>query len=96
MAAVSLVVFNNPDASVYIIFLPFIPIPSSWVSWITNGVCMCLHECMCISIVQALAGIVSLDIAGLIRGWQFFDHAGHLGGVLFAMYEYSNMKEIVL
>ena len=31
MAVVSLVVFNHPDASVYLIFLPFIPIPASWV-----------------------------------------------------------------
>ena len=30
MAVVSLVVFNHPDASVYLIFLPFIPIPASW------------------------------------------------------------------
>ena len=26
----------------------------------------------------------SMDLLGLVRGWQFFDHAGHLGGVLFA------------
>ena len=33
---------------------------------------------------QALTGVVAMDVLGLVRGWQFFDHAGHLGGVLFA------------
>ena len=33
---------------------------------------------------QALKGVVAMDLLGLVRGWQFFDHAGHLGGVLFA------------
>ena len=32
MATVSLVVMNNPDASVFLIFLPFVPIPAGWVS----------------------------------------------------------------
>ncbi len=32
MAVVSMVVFNNPDSNVYLIFLPFVPIPASWVS----------------------------------------------------------------
>ncbi|XP_064394249.1 presenilin-associated rhomboid-like protein, mitochondrial isoform X2 [Halichondria panicea] len=63
MAVVSMVVFNNPDSVVYLIFLPFVPIPASW----------------------ALGGVVALDAIGVIRGWQFFDHAGHLGGVLFAV-----------
>ena len=29
-----------------------------------------------------------MDIVGVLRGWKFFDHAGHLGGVLFAVYVY--------
>ena len=33
---------------------------------------------------QALTGVVAMGLLGLVRGWQFFDHAGHLGGVLFA------------
>ena len=39
-------------------------------------------RCMC---VQALTGVVSLDVIGVIRNWRFFDHAGHLGGVAFAL-----------
>ena len=29
--------------------------------------------------------MVAIDMVGLIRGWKTFDHAAHLGGVLFAM-----------
>jgi rhomboid-like protein len=29
----------------------------------------------------AVAGIVALDLFGLVRGWQFFDHTAHLGGM---------------
>lgn len=34
---------------------------------------------------QALFGIISLDIMGLLLKWQMFDHAAHLGGTLFGM-----------
>ena len=27
-----------------------------------------------------------MDIVGILRGWKVFDHAGHLGGVIFAVY----------
>lgn len=33
-----------------------------------------------ISIGWAALGTAALDVAGLIRGWHFFDHAAHLGG----------------
>ena len=32
---------------------------------------------------QGLIAIAGFDLAGLIFRWQFFDHAAHLGGVLF-------------
>lgn len=32
---------------------------------------------------QGLVAIAGFDLAGLIFRWQFFDHAAHLGGVLF-------------
>lgn len=35
---------------------------------------------------QALKAIVALDTAGLLLGWQFFDHAAHLGGTMFGMW----------
>ncbi|XP_059186405.1 presenilin-associated rhomboid-like protein, mitochondrial [Centropristis striata] len=35
---------------------------------------------------HALMGIVAMDTAGLLFGWQFFDHAAHLGGVLFGVW----------
>ncbi len=35
---------------------------------------------------QALGGVVIMDIVGIMRGWKVFDHAGHLGGVLFTLY----------
>ena len=34
---------------------------------------------------QALIGIIALDTAGILFRWQLFDHAAHLGGVLFGM-----------
>ncbi|XP_007424800.1 presenilins-associated rhomboid-like protein, mitochondrial [Python bivittatus] len=35
---------------------------------------------------NALKAIIALDSVGLILGWRFFDHASHLGGVLFGMW----------
>ncbi|XP_058807531.1 presenilin-associated rhomboid-like protein, mitochondrial [Phymastichus coffea] len=34
----------------------------------------------------AIKSIMAFDAAGCILGWQFFDHAAHLGGVLFGMF----------
>lgn len=34
---------------------------------------------------QALKAIILLDAVGLVLGWRVFDHAAHLGGVLFGM-----------
>lgn len=45
----------------------------------------CVYNIMFPSTSQALGGVVAMDVLGLIRGWKFFDHAGHLGGVLFAV-----------
>ncbi|XP_039745074.1 presenilins-associated rhomboid-like protein, mitochondrial isoform X1 [Pararge aegeria] len=33
----------------------------------------------------AIKVIMSVDLAGVIMGWKFFDHAAHLGGALFGM-----------
>ncbi|KAM0748346.1 rhomboid-domain-containing protein [Meredithblackwellia eburnea MCA 4105] len=57
-AAFAVAAMAFPQASVTLIFLPFIPIP----------------------IGAGFAGMVALDLTGLIRGWQVFDHAAHLGG----------------
>ena len=35
--------------------------------------------------LQGLGAVVALDVVGLVRGWQFFDHAAHLGGVAFGV-----------
>ncbi|KAL7990715.1 hypothetical protein Chor_014145 [Crotalus horridus] len=35
---------------------------------------------------NALKAIIALDSVGLILGWRFFDHASHLGGVLFGVW----------
>ncbi|XP_026323650.1 presenilins-associated rhomboid-like protein, mitochondrial [Hyposmocoma kahamanoa] len=34
---------------------------------------------------SAIKVIMSIDLAGVIFGWKFFDHAAHLGGALFGM-----------
>ncbi|XP_062521518.1 presenilin-associated rhomboid-like protein, mitochondrial [Corticium candelabrum] len=36
-----------------------------------------------ISAGKGLLALMGIDLAGLLLRWQFFDHAGHLGGVLF-------------
>ncbi|XP_045760919.1 presenilins-associated rhomboid-like protein, mitochondrial [Maniola jurtina] len=33
----------------------------------------------------AIKVIMSVDLAGVVLGWKFFDHAAHLGGALFGM-----------
>ena len=43
-----------------------------------------LQFCLYLRQIVALTGVVAMDLLGLVRGWQFFDHAGHLGEVLFA------------
>ncbi|KAM3834353.1 presenilin-associated rhomboid-like protein, mitochondrial isoform 2-T2 [Vipera latastei] len=35
---------------------------------------------------NALKAVIALDSVGLILGWRFFDHASHLGGVLFGIW----------
>ena len=32
-----------------------------------------------------MKAIIMLDITGVILGWAVFDHAAHLGGMLFGM-----------
>lgn len=34
---------------------------------------------------DALIGIIAFDLLGILCGWKMFDHAAHLGGVLFGM-----------
>lgn len=34
----------------------------------------------------AIKGIMALDTAGIVAGWQFFDHAAHLGGVVMGIW----------
>ncbi|KAL1919926.1 uncharacterized protein VTP21DRAFT_1858 [Calcarisporiella thermophila] len=60
---------QHPEASVYIIFLPFIPI----------------------KIGVALPCLMALDVVGLLRGWQLFDHVAHLAGASFGIaYAYQD------
>ncbi|WAR28716.1 PARL-like protein [Mya arenaria] len=35
---------------------------------------------------SAVIGLVLLDITGIVLGWKVFDHAGHLGGVMFGIW----------
>ncbi|XP_041796590.1 presenilins-associated rhomboid-like protein, mitochondrial isoform X2 [Chelmon rostratus] len=35
---------------------------------------------------NALKAIVAMDMAGVVLGWRFFDHAAHLGGALFGVW----------
>lgn len=44
---------------------------------------------------NALKAIVAMDSAGLILGWQFFDHAAHLGGALFGIWYVTYGHELI-
>lgn len=44
--------------------------------------------------IAALGGVAALDVLGLIRGWTYFDHAGHLGGVIFALLYWKWLRKI--
>lgn len=34
---------------------------------------------------SAIQVIMGIDLAGILLGWKFFDHAAHLGGAAFGM-----------
>jgi rhomboid-like protein len=34
----------------------------------------------------AIKGMMAIDTMGLVAGWHFFDHAAHLGGMLFGVW----------
>eukprot|EP01147_Barroeca_monosierra_P004256 gene4256-6580_t len=44
--------------------------------------------------LQALAGVMSLDVLGLLLGWTTFGHAAHLGGALFGIFYVFEGKEM--
>ncbi|PKI85483.1 hypothetical protein MVES_000583 [Malassezia vespertilionis] len=44
-----------------------------------------------IPIQWGMAGLVTLDIIGIVRGWQAFDHVAHLGGALFGLFYYIGL-----
>ena len=44
----------------------------------------------------ALGGLICMDTAGVLLRWNFFDHAGHLGGTLFGVgYMYKGNQYIL-
>ena len=49
-------------------------------------VSVCLKTCCYIFFCQALIGLVTFDLAGLLLRWKLFDHAAHLGGIIFGRY----------
>jgi len=46
-----------------------------------------------IPIGVGMAGMVAVDMLGVIRGWKMFDHVAHLGGALFGVLYYWRGKE---
>lgn len=41
------------------------------------------HGCFVFSRPQGLLAVAGFDLLGLLMRWRVFDHAAHLGGVLF-------------
>lgn len=64
MAVLGAVCTHIPDATLSIIFLPFLTFSAG----------------------AALKGLIAFESLGVILRWRFFDHAAHLGGVLFGWY----------
>ncbi|XP_046557831.1 presenilins-associated rhomboid-like protein, mitochondrial isoform X1 [Haliotis rubra] len=44
---------------------------------------------------NALTGVIVLDVVGLLLGWRMFDHAAHLGGMLFGLWYTNYGREVV-
>lgn len=80
-------ILTQPQSSVYLIFLPFVPIKSIVVSQTMSFTVISHVSFFTVlhGVRKALGGLVTLDVVGLIRGWQVFDHASHLGGAFFAV-----------
>ena len=38
-----------------------------------------------LSVFQGMIGLIVFDTLGILLRWQLFDHAAHLGGMLFGM-----------
>ncbi|WRT69961.1 uncharacterized protein IL334_006952 [Kwoniella shivajii] len=43
---------------------------------------------------MGVAGMITLDLIGLIRGWRMFDHVAHLSGALFGFVYYRFGREV--
>ncbi|KAI9184367.1 hypothetical protein H9P43_003420 [Blastocladiella emersonii ATCC 22665] len=43
----------------------------------------------------AFPGLVGLDLAGVVRGWQTFDHVAHLGGSVFGLAYVAGLREVL-
>ncbi|RSH91515.1 hypothetical protein EHS25_009814 [Saitozyma podzolica] len=41
-----------------------------------------------------VAGMVAVDLVGLIRGWRMFDHVAHLGGAAFGLLYYEYGRQV--
>lgn len=63
MAIIGYVCSRNPEAQLYLVFLPMLKFSAG----------------------TGLKCLVAFDTAGLLCRWKYFDHAGHLGGVLCGM-----------
>ncbi|XP_041350581.1 presenilins-associated rhomboid-like protein, mitochondrial isoform X1 [Gigantopelta aegis] len=44
---------------------------------------------------SAITSLVVFDLAGLVFGWKIFDHAAHLGGVLFGIWYMKYGKDLI-
>lgn len=44
--------------------------------------------------LQALGGVMALDVMGLLLGWTTFGHAAHLGGALFGLFYVFEGKQL--
>lgn len=94
LALVSVCTVLRPDAQLMLIFLPFVSVRPSRLR---PHAIMQPDSSSCVAQFPAwaaLAGMFAFDTCGILLGWQMFDHAAHLGGLLAGYLYASKLKDL--
>lgn len=72
------------------LFNPFIQRSRLCYCRLVDNRCASIHKIMVVVrhaevCVQAMQFLIVMDVLGVLLRWKLFDHAAHLGGMLFGM-----------